>query len=272
MRRRRISQRGGGARLRSMRKLFLLMLLVAMPCLGDDCHPNWGYGPNNGPAHWGALGYRRCAAGTRQSPIDFKDLGRPDNTLSTVGLNDTVESTFKVERRAYDVEVKETNPLWTLTWSNRHATLEQFHFHVHAEHYLNGKQHDAEIHFVFKETGRNARIVIAVWIERGTENEALKEIIKLKPPDGCPHERSSGAIKIKMGDLLRNVNHYATYEGSLTTPECDENVTFIMALEPIQATQTQIDALEVVSVPPGNVRPPQNNRPRVRWREATKKK
>jgi len=253
-----------------MRKLFLLLLLVAVPCLGSDCHPNWGYGPANGPAHWGALGYPVCANGRRQSPIDFRNLGSPDNTLSAIQLNDMAESSFKVERRAYDVEVKDTNPVWTLTWNHRHATLDQFHFHVRAEHLRDGKQHDAEIHFVFKENGKDDLIVVAVWIEKGSENKALKDILALKP-NACPNERSSGAIKIKMADLVRNVNHYATYEGSLTTPACDQNVTFLMALEPIQATQTQIDALAVVSVPPGNVRPTRASQP-VRWREQPKAK
>lgn len=247
------------------------LFLAALPLRADDCNPNWGYTGNKAPQFWGTLGYPVCASVTRQSPINFENFGSPDPNLPDVVLNDMTASRFKVERRAYDVEVKDTNPVWTLTWGSRHATLEQFHFHVKGEHSLEGNQQDAEIHFVFKENGVNARIVIAVWLKKGPNpNEALKKIIDLKPP-ACPTVRDSGAITIKMGDLLRNVNHYATYEGSLTTPACDENVTFIMALETLEATETQINALAVVAVPPGNVRPrraPQH----FRWREAKKAK
>lgn len=270
MRPRRISRFNAPKRLRYMHKLAVaaLLLLAAFPSRADECNPNWSYSGTTGPQHWGDLGYALCATGLRQSPIEFRNLGRADNGLPTPGLNRGQESAFKVERRAYDVEVKDVNPAWTLQWAGRKATLAQFHFHVRAEHYLNGRQNEGEIHFLFQEDGKNDKIVVAVWLKKGTNaNQALQKIIDLKP-NTCPRVNNSGAIRIKMDDLLRNVdvNHYATYEGSLTTPTptCQENVTFIMLLEPLEATEAQINALKVVMTPTGNVRPLQVQG--VRWR------
>ncbi|HEV2718377.1 MAG TPA: carbonic anhydrase family protein [Thermoanaerobaculia bacterium] len=250
------------------------LLLAVSPLPADECNPNWGYTGRIAPEYWGEH-YPLCAAGLRQSPIDIRTSGRtPDPGLRPVEGNRQQESRFNVERRAYDLEVKDLNPAWTLSWQGRTATLLQFHFHVKAEHYLNGHQPEAEAHFVFKENGRNNLIVVAVWIKAGAENEALQKIIRLKPAE-CKQENPSGKATIKMNDFLQriNVNHYATYEGSLTTPTgslttptptCEENVTFIVMLEPIQALASEINALKIVQDPPGNVRPLQTQGMRLR--------
>lgn len=257
-----------------MQKLAIaaLILAAAVPSFAADpaCKPNWGYTEEDKrPEKWGTIGYRLCGNGLRQSPIDFRIAGRKDDpTLHPVSLNRQQLSTFDVQHRAYDLEVKEVKPAWRLSWQGRRATLVQFHFHVPAEHYLDGHQYDAEIHFLFQENGKTDKIVIALWIKKGRANAALEKIIDLKPK-ACPLENPSGDyIKIKMDDFLStiNSNHYATYEGSLTTPTptCSEDVTFIMMLEPIEASPEQIDALRIVKDSPGNVRPLQMQHVRLR--------
>ena len=68
-------------------------------------------------------------------------------------------------------------------------------------------------------------------------------------------ESATSAQSIAIHGLLASPGHYATYSGSLTTPPCDEPVTFLITLDSIKATQTQINGLKVLTTTTGNARP-----------------
>jgi carbonic anhydrase len=229
-----------------MRKLFLLML-VALPCLGDDCPTKWSYSGATGPAFWGNLDpdWKLCSTGISQSPLDVNSLARRDNNLPPLAFGGSA-STFKVKNTGNNLKVYVTDP-WTLTPTG--ATLDEFHFHVPAEHLDHGRRHAAELHFVFK-NGAQA-YAVAVWIDAGPANAALAKVLALKPAE-CKTSDTSKA-KIWITSLLKNPRHYGTYSGSLTTPPCSEPVTFLITLDPITASGKQIAALKLLAS--GNARP-----------------
>ncbi|HYU26212.1 MAG TPA: carbonic anhydrase family protein [Thermoanaerobaculia bacterium] len=229
-----------------MRKMILLML-VALPCLGDDCPTKYGYSGANGPAFWGSLNpeWKTCSTGIAQSPVDINSLARLDNSLSLLTFNGG-ESTFKVQNTGNNLKIR-VDKKWTL---NDDATvLDEFHFHTPAEHYDRGYQHAGEIHFVYKVGARI--IVVAVWIREGAANRTLQKILDMKPAACKTSDSSTATIDIK--GLLANPQHYGTYQGSLTTPGCSENVTFLITLDGITASKRQLAALRVL--PGGNARP-----------------
>jgi carbonic anhydrase len=230
-----------------MRKLLLLML-VALPCLGDDC-PRWNYSGTTGPDFWATLdpAYRLCATGIAQSPIDINSLARRDDTLARLTFGGGA-STFRVKNTGNNLKVYLTNP-WTLTSFTPAATLEEFHFHVPAEHLDRGYRHAGELHFVFK-TATKA-YAVAVWIDAGPANNAIASVLANKPP-ACQTSGTSTQTVI-IGGLLVNPQHYATYSGSLTTPPCSEPVAFLITLNPITASPAQIAGLKLLVT--GNARP-----------------
>ena len=128
--------------------------------------------------------------------------------------------------------------------------LAQLHFHwgdssgnKGSEHTLDGEQFDAELHFVHYNTkcgrdlteallnceGQDALAVLGVFIdEHGhDDNNAFDPII-----DSLKYvvNESTEKIEIKSFDMTKLMPHdldvFYRYEGSLTTPECNEVVTW----------------------------------------------
>ena len=262
-----------------MRKLAVAILFVTLPCLGqnpDPCNTGYGYTGSIAPDRWYTLrgdDWKICKTGAAQSPITINTVAsRRENGLPQVNMDPTVESTFKVQNTGHNLKVKELQPPWKLSWYGRTATLEEFHFHRKAEHVrmVNNQPHryEGEIHFVFNDDKNGTKIVVAVWVNQGEVNSAIDKILDRQPNVCGTSERSPETIKIKIGDLLRsNWNNYATYEGSLTTPPCSEDVSFIITLQPITASLDQLNRLTKTSATPprlGNVRPLQTQG--TKWR------
>ena len=126
--------------------------------------------------------------------------------------------------------------------------LAQFHFHwgddnggKGSEHTLFGKQYDAELHFVHYNTkcgnslgqaiancaGHEALAVLGVFIDvGGDDNDAFDEII-----DGLKDIQTEGTkAEIKTFDMTKLMPHdldeFFRYNGGLTTPSCNEIVTW----------------------------------------------
>ena len=129
--------------------------------------------------------------------------------------------------------------------------LEQFHFHwgrmcgEGSEHLVNGKSDDFEIHFVCERIGgenmkaRNALAVIAV---RG---EVIKQPItgifkKLDASKITKVEESIEVSNVVMADLLPKNRDYFFYEGSLTTPNCDEIVQWFVLKHTIKVPSSYL--------------------------------
>jgi len=200
-----------------------------------------------------------------QSPIVTGTL-TGDQRMSAIVLGDRT-SKLTVRKTSHELKVytgvADSNKVWVIAYEEQVLGLLQFHFHVPAEH-RDGSTPIGEIHFVFRMTSGRL-LVLAVWIDEGQENGALQKIIDAKPTASCA--TGTTASELSIAQLLpSNRNHYARYEGSLTTPPCDENVTWIIELEPIHATKAQVEKLRVGTS--ANARPtqPLNGRT-VRWRQ-----
>ena len=91
----------------------------------------------------------------------------------------------------------------------------------------------------------NRRVVVAVFLERyGTAAHAgFKPIV-----DNFPRQNRQNYVRrdqVKLTSLLPQPpgTAYVRYDGSLTTPPCSENVTWIVFIEPVVLSQAQIDVI-----------------------------
>ena len=252
-----------------MRKsaILLLSLALALPSFGATCVTDWNYVENGpiGPPRWGSLDldWTACSAGRAQSPVIMRNMVL-DNNLPLLNFS-TSTSTFTVRNAGHDLKVYVDSPAWTLRRGTEVATLTQFHFHVKAEHLegANAIRNDGEIHFVYA-TPSGKTVVVAVWITTGTANDGIGRILAAKPETSCTTRHSTSVIAIQ--NFIGNWNHYATYEGSLTTPPCGQNVTFLVLLEGITASSEQLAGLKLLAT--GNARPVQDiNGRTIKWRQ-----
>ena len=120
------------------------------------------------------------------------------------------------------------------------------HFRSPSEHTVGGKHHDLEmqIHHQYKGTNGQLGAVIAIFFDRGDGGEFDNDFIeslnfrKARPDPGYEIPNP-----VDLKSFLYNVDmsRYWSYQGSLTTPPCDEGIAWsiIYEVQPISLYQME---------------------------------
>nr|XP_037867781.1 carbonic anhydrase 1 [Bombyx mori] len=222
----------------------------------------------------------RCReGGKRQSPIDIKttDVIKDFNSLfikygnlKFVGYKKVLLSAINNGLTIqFTTDGDETiHPTITGGPLKHNYRLEQMHFHWISEHSLNGIKFPMEIHFVHVQSDlsvdealmkRDGLAIIAVFCEVQAdlddyENTPVDEIIEHLPNLTSTGDRMSG-ILLDISKLLSpKNNNYFTYAGSLTSPECNEVVIWIIYQYPIRISDTQYRQFSKISAGRHNFR------------------
>lgn len=238
---------------------------------GSGDPETWNHDPADtaaGPARWDELdtSYEACGEGTRQSPIDLgaaEKGGLPPVTL------DYRAAPLVVENTGHTVEVPlpdgDDN---TLTVGGDVYRLVQYHFHTPSEHTVDGTRYELEAHLVHE--GMGGRLaVLAVFLSRSRPPNPLVSRVLEQAPEDAGEETEPGAqaspaalLPPSAGPDGLTLERYTTYSGSLTTPDCHEDVRWIVLTDPVgvdgEATRRLRD---LVAEFPGYDGYERNNRP-----------
>jgi len=199
----------------------LVSLGLAAAAFADG--PDWSYSGHGGPAAWAELdpAFATCGLGQLQSPIDIRGAktvelpairfdyraGRPtivDNG-HTLQLNIAPGSAIEVGGERFE--------------------LLQFHFHKPSEEKIDGQAHDMVVHFVHRDAVGHLAVV-AVLLDRGNENPLLAALWQRLPQ--AKHQEVRLDLELDATALLPAERGYYTFQGSLTTPPCSENVRWFV--------------------------------------------
>jgi carbonic anhydrase len=240
------------------------------PAKAHDAKIYWGYEGDVGPDAWGLLSpqFAPCAEGMKQSPINItqstpQDLPDIDVHYQPTDLN--------IINNGHTVEVRYDQGSYVSIGGIRYE-LERFHFHVPSEHRLEGAQYAMEMHLVHKSSDKGAggkQAVIAVMmnsLNSSSYNQALAPVWNYLPTVPCI-ERHVADVKVNARDLLPQQRDYFQYEGSLTTPPCDEEVAWFVLKTPVEVSPAQVAAVRAIirsnsrPVQPLNGRPVLSNKP-----------
>ncbi|KAK9497300.1 hypothetical protein O3M35_004644 [Rhynocoris fuscipes] len=226
---------------------------------------DWGYNDENGPSTWASK--YPLAAGSRQSPVNIdRKFVTSDTSLSANGLSWKYgdNNAYRIVNTGYGWRV-DTNAQGTELKGGPLAAvykLEQFHCHWGSsndhgsEHTVDGKCYAAELHLVHWNSDKyrsfneaacqpDGLAVLGIFLEVGDTDEdedGLKRIASLIPE--IEHKGQSADIKftLNINKLLPSNLHYWTYLGSLTTPPCNESVTWIIFKQTIKISENLLNA------------------------------
>lgn len=204
-------------------------------------HPHWAYEGDNGPQHWGHVSpeFAVCNEGKSQSPIDISAPQKEN--IADIAFS-YKPSALNILNNGHTVQVNYDGGS-SINVNGVDYNLLQFHFHTPSEHTVGGKSFGMELHLVHK-NDKGELAVVGVLLEDGKENPAYSAILKNLPKKA--DEKKSVKASVNADDLLpKTLTHY-TYSGSLTTPPCTENVTWLVLKAPVQMSKKQIKALEKI--------------------------
>jgi len=232
----------------------------------------YGYpvGFTNGPDTW-ATNFPDYCNGNAQSPIDipYDGVTKRRDWLPFQLLNYEIDPyKMYIANNGHTAVVTFTprncKKIPTVVQGNLPGVFElaQFHFHwgdgnggKGSEHTLFGKQFDAELHFVHYNTkcgrdlgeaiancqGTEALAVLGVFMEAGgSDNHAYDSII-----DGLRNVKAQGSsAEIKAFDMSKlfphDLDEFFRYEGGLTTPTCNEIVTWTVFKNYVKLSHSQM--------------------------------
>jgi carbonic anhydrase len=220
----------------------LVFLLVSMPCNAQDEHKSghWGYDGAEGPSHWAELNsdFALCSSGHFQSPIDIRNPRQAD--LPALQL-DYKPSPLHIIDNGHTIMVNYAAGSLLRVGDKQYA-LKQFHFHRPSEEQIDGKAYDMSLHLVHADEQGNLAVV-AVLLQRGDENALIEELWSNLPKEK-DHEERLNNVQINLKALLPSDLRYYTYPGSLTTPPCTENVTWVVLKQRVTVSGAEIQRFE----------------------------
>jgi carbonic anhydrase len=246
---------------------------------GADCA---SFGPHDwtyADAECWSVQYPNCA-GVKQSPINIdtttlvtEDAHHKDNFLNFAKYHPVAN--LKVVHKGHTLQVANKQNgishlgLGYIEVQGYFYFLRQIHIHFPSEHAVDGVKHAAEMHLVHQRQDHwgasafnNSDILVAaVFFDIGpTESPLLKQF-------GLPKVDHEHDVQIGWEetleeplDLLRGLGpvlkgDYFRYEGSFTTPPCDEVVKWFVFKTSLSASQEQFASFKHVFPNPANSRP-----------------
>jgi carbonic anhydrase len=214
-------------------------LALAVAGAQQEHHPEhtWDYGESKGPSHWGELEpeFAPCKNGHHQSPIDIRGPQKAD--LPSIQF-DYKPSSLHIIDNGHTVMIN-YGPGSSMTVGGKKYALEQFHFHRPSEETIEGKGYEMVVHLVHADQQGNLAVV-AVLLQKGEDNSLVRELWKDVPKEK-EKEEDLGSVQIDVASLLPADRGYYTYQGSLTTPPCSENVTWFVLKHPMTVSAAEIE-------------------------------
>lgn len=149
-----------------------LILAAALDrIVGHSDHLHWGYSDANlGPTEWSKQFAQCGSSNSLQSPIDI--VSNETISVKTVSPFEYFGNCVmrNVTKLPYSYVVYLRNSSCGVIREGKRYALLQIHPHVPAEHRIDGRQYDAEIHFVHSNSEAKL-FVIAVLLEKYDPSE-----------------------------------------------------------------------------------------------------
>uniref|UniRef100_A0A8C4QEJ5 carbonic anhydrase n=1 Tax=Eptatretus burgeri TaxID=7764 RepID=A0A8C4QEJ5_EPTBU len=210
--------------------------------------------PFLGPAHWHEW-YSSCG-GKNQSPIEI-------NTSKVKRKAELKEFVFHGHNKEMK-GVKVTNNGHTRGLSSTYRVVElHFHWgnssHPGSEHTINGQRFHVEVrmHFLSSILPRSVLVIRPARLCVFKEHQTASPHLSKEDSHEEPEKKMLSTFKLKQ--LLppkENLKQFYRYDGSLTTPTCDEVVTWTVFELPSTLSKSQLAKFLTLNVGKSTTDPP----------------
>jgi carbonic anhydrase len=192
----------------------------------------------------------RYGDGLVQSPINIvSDSALKDSSVFISIKFSTGISAIENLGHTIQLDFKEGS---TASAGGKTYSCKQVHFHTPSEHMIDGITYPMEMHIVNVLIDSNAQkspqyFVIGFLFKMGRENKFIQEFL-----NAIPQEEKKDSLKpgfVNFEDLFKTIpknepEGYYSYKGSLTTPPYSETVSWMVKKSILEASPTQIVAIE----------------------------
>jgi carbonic anhydrase len=213
----------------------------------------WSYHGEKGPGHWAELDldYATCGTGKAQSPIAIDATEKAKLPTLAFDYRSGPANIINNGYTAVRVDYAHGNGNGLGVDGQRYE-LTQFHFHHPAEEYIHGKQYDMVLHLMHQAANGKA-VGVAVLFKAGRPNPTIAKLWARMPQTAGASRLIQDAID--PAALLPQNKAYYVYEGSVSAPPCNENVTWYVLKTPVEISAAQI--AKFAKLYPQDVRPVQ---------------
>ncbi|KAK5979071.1 Carbonate dehydratase eukaryotic-type [Trichostrongylus colubriformis] len=216
--------------------VFLLTFLFeGIEYSGGEEH--WGYREGNGPENWG----KSCQDGFRQvrfvgSKLEFL-ISVAVNGFDNWGTRQPYIQGGGLKHRYQLVQ-------FHLHWAQ--------HDHLGSEHKMGGLHYPAELHLVHVRQGLTVQeaikkpdgvAVVGVFLVIGHDGSSMSSVSSVLESVVFPGNQSTVQGFRTRPMLPAQTEAFYRYEGSLTTPDCDEAVIWTILAEPVSVTRSQVSMI-----------------------------
>lgn len=215
-----------------------------------SCSGHWSYEEKNSPKNWGRLSdkFRLCKIGYNQSPIDVKgSFKSEDLSLFHSDSEATkVRSNYVMRLNFYDKN--------HLTLAKRKYFLRYLEFHHPSEHLVASEPYSLEMQIYYKSENEQ-HLALAIFLEIGEENPNFKPLIDL-----LVSKKKEG--KIDLSKIIKLNDKMFFYDGSYTTPPCEEGLKWYVLQTPLKISKEQMNKIIKLAIfTKSNSRPVQEFHP-----------
>lgn len=246
---------------------FFLIVVLSFTWTHQALGAEWNYvkdGPK-GPSKWEGV----CQTGQSQTPIDIKSEDttwkKDFGAFNLVNYDQTPSFNFTASNNGHTFQISFDANYYNVSGAGLVGTFTTVQFHLHwgatnakgSEHFLDGKQYAAELHFVsyntkYADLGTAVNrsdglavlgVFLAVEGDNNTNYEFLEQAKNVINKNTTKEDVAPFMLK---GLLPTDLTKFFRYSGSLTTPGCFESVTWTVFKDVVNISQYQMDLLRML--------------------------
>lgn len=191
------------------------------------------------------------AGRTRQAPINIVTREARPGDLPPLDFSGYSATRLVPYRKYHNLKVDCSGGSSFIKIGTEAVRLVEFHFHRPSEEEIDGQRTAMVIHLVHTATASGPTPVVAILVKEGQPNENTSRIVDslIQNAPVINGEFAPQDVDINPADLLPPVDPsgrrgYYRYDGSLTTPGCEEGITFYVLKTNVNFSRDQLAQFE----------------------------